>query len=166
MDKRCITCLISKPLSEFYSHREMKDGTLNQCKVCLRRLRTEFRNRNIERIREADRKRHLLPKHQAAVKRYQSTERGRKIATKAKADWAERNKNRRKAQWTLSNAIRDKRIFKKDLCERCGSGGKLEAHHPDYSKPLEVLWVHDLCHKAIHKEEREARRKARQCQPI
>lgn len=32
--KVCYKCLLPKPLDEFYSHREMKDGTLNKCKAC------------------------------------------------------------------------------------------------------------------------------------
>lgn len=38
-------------------------------------------------------------------------------------------------------------------CEGCGTCGSLiTAHHPDYSKPLEVLWLcWPGCHKEAHK---------------
>jgi hypothetical protein len=34
--KKCISCNIDKPLDDFYSHKKMKDGTLNKCKPCVR----------------------------------------------------------------------------------------------------------------------------------
>jgi hypothetical protein len=34
-------------------------------------------------------------------------------------------------------------------CEVCGKE-KAQAHHEDYSKPLEVKWLCDLHHKQIH----------------
>lgn len=47
-----------------------------------------------------------------------------------------------KAHWTVSNAIRDGRLHRQP-CEKCGSE-RSDAHHADYSKPLEVQW---LCRK-------------------
>lgn len=39
------------------------------------------------------------------------------------------------------------------VAERCGFCmriDKLEAHHPDYSKPLEVIWLCRSCHASTH----------------
>ena len=36
------------------------------------------------------------------------------------------------------------------VCERCKESGKVEAHHPDYSRPLQVAWLCIYCHAAIH----------------
>jgi hypothetical protein len=36
-------------------------------------------------------------------------------------------------------------------CQRCGSTKRREAHHADYSKPLEVEWLCRMCHRMIHK---------------
>lgn len=38
-------------------------------------------------------------------------------------------------------------------CEKCGSEEKLHRHHPDYSKPLEVVILCHKCHFALHKRE-------------
>lgn len=36
-------------------------------------------------------------------------------------------------------------------CERCGEA-KTEAHHPDYTKRLEVIWLCDVCHGLEHRK--------------
>lgn len=51
-----------------------------------------------------------------------------------------------KAQTAVNNAVRDGRLMRPNLCERCNQPGKIEAHHHDYSKPLEVEWVCQKCH--------------------
>lgn len=39
----------------------------------------------------------------------------------------------------------------KKPCERCGAE-KVEGHHEDYSKPLEVMWLCPKHHRERHKE--------------
>jgi len=39
-------------------------------------------------------------------------------------------------------------------CEACGSVDKLERHHPDYSKPFEVLTLCRPCHNKLHSKYR------------
>ena len=38
-------------------------------------------------------------------------------------------------------------------CVVCGSN-KVEAHHPDYKKPLRVIWLCTLHHHELHRKER------------
>ena len=50
-------------------------------------------------------------------------------------------------------AIRSGRITKPDHCEHCGlivareKPHELQAHHEDYSRPLEVQWLCYSCHR-------------------
>lgn len=63
-----------------------------------------------------------------------------------------------KAQNILEQAIEDGNIKRETICETCGDSGtfkdgrsKIQAHHPDYGRPLEVMWLCQKCHHEIHK---------------
>lgn len=50
-------------------------------------------------------------------------------------------------------AIRTGTLTKQEYCSYCyhnGAEHPIEAHHPDYSKPLNVVWLCRLCHRARH----------------
>lgn len=49
----------------------------------------------------------------------------------------------------VRNAVRDGRLIRKP-CEVCGAAA--ETHHPDYSKPLEVMWLCLAHYRKWHKE--------------
>jgi hypothetical protein len=67
--KKCRSCGITKNLSEFYTHKNMSDGHLNQCKECVKARVTKHRLANLDRIREYDRVRSKLP-HRMQKNRY------------------------------------------------------------------------------------------------
>lgn len=41
-------------------------------------------------------------------------------------------------------------------CEQCGAS-KVEGHHDDYSKPLQVRWLCRRCHRMYHSTQNQAR---------
>lgn len=49
-------------------------------------------------------------------------------------------------------------ILTRQPCEECGSSTKVEAHHDDYTKPLQIRWLCKLCHADHHFAERMAKR--------
>lgn len=61
----------------------------------------------------------------------------------------ERYPEKYKARNAVGNAIR-KGTLARQPCETCS--GKAEAHHPDYSRPLDVVWLCRSHHKQLHKE--------------
>jgi hypothetical protein len=68
-----------------------------------------------------------------------------------------RNRVNYKVNKKLQAAVSSSRITKPSNCQKCGievtDKRRLQGHHPDYSKPLEVIWVCDSCHKDIHRAE-------------
>jgi hypothetical protein len=61
---------------------------------------------------------------------------------------------KRRARWTLRNAVRDGVVKKSSVCKQCGRDdvGRIEGHHSDYTKPLEILWLCSLCHGKEHRK--------------
>ena len=146
--KRCFKCGRELPLSEFYKHSQMSDGHLNKCKECARRDTKENREKNIVYYKRYDRKRALNPDRVEYRKEYNSSEHGKQIARerqkKNKTIYAEKIR----ARSVLYNAIKYGHI-KKQTCEICGEE-KVHAHHSDYSKPLDVIWLCAKHHGWIH----------------
>ena len=40
--------------------------------------------------------------------------------------------------------------LKKEPCQECGDLIS-EMHHPDYSKPLKIIWLCRVCHLELHR---------------
>lgn len=80
-------------------------------------------------------------------------------------DWRQKNKEKYNAQvreWNHNNrekvsayrkvkrAIKNGTLVRRYVCEDCGSKARIDAHHEDYSKPLDVLWLCRQCHRNRH----------------
>ena len=57
---------------------------------------------------------------------------------------------RHEARWAV-NRMRAKGVIKSQPCAFCGKE-KTEAHHPDYSKPLLIVWLCRKCHTEEHQK--------------
>ena len=57
-----------------------------------------------------------------------------------------------KARKAVELALRYGKITRPDQCPLCLENKKTEAHHHNYSKPLEIEWICRKCHLAIHKK--------------
>ena len=132
--KECFKCNVTKPLSEFYKHKMMADGHLNKCKDCTKKDVASHREENIEKIRAYDRARSSLPHRKT-------------LSIQVNKKWREEHPERRKAHHTLRYAV-IKGIVKPHPCWVCGE--KAEAHHPDYSSPLDVVWLCSVHHSQTH----------------
>ena len=65
--------------------------------------------------------------------------------------WQKVHPERPRSHHAVRRAVKTGRLTRPERCERCGKTGKLHAHHEDYTKPLDVIWVCPTCHKAIHR---------------
>lgn len=77
------------------------------------------------------------------------TDEAQKAPYAPQAKWRERNPKAVWAQAALRAAIK-RGIVEPQSCVVCGDP-KAEAHHPDYSKPADVVWLCRRHHKAEHR---------------
>lgn len=157
--KVCFKCGAEKPLSEFYKHPRMADGHVNKCKECNKKDVRENRLDKKDYYDEYDRNR---PNHEERVKKaagrvkelWGSDESFKQNIINHKQKWSNNNQHKRKAQYAVSNALRDGKLFKPDICEQCGtSEKKIQGHHWSYEPEhwLDVIWLCTSCHGKEHK---------------
>lgn len=132
--KTCFECLRIKPLTDFYAHKMMADGHLGKCKECTKDYVRDRYRRERKKIAAYDRAREKRPERKAQKAR---------IAKLLRL----RNPDKKIAWQMVSNALRDGRLVKKP-CFKCGA--KAQAHHEDYSKPLDVMWLCRTHHLERH----------------
>lgn len=133
--KTCFKCDTFKPLDDFYAHKVMADGHLNKCKECTKRDVKANYEGNREAKSEYERRRARTPARRAKKAVYVANHR-------------RNNPEKTAARTAVGNAIRDGRIVRQP-CETCGSQD-VQAHHDDYSRPLDVRWLCFFHHRVTH----------------
>ncbi len=141
MEKKCYKCGQVKNLSLFYKHKQMSDGHFNKCIECAKNDATAHRNANIDRIRQYDKDRAKLPHRKLqASKQEKKFRREHPLASAAHC--------------MVSRAVKAGILKRPCRCSVCHKKRKILAHHEDYKKPLDVLWLCQPCHKQMHKDEK------------
>lgn len=67
--------------------------------------------------------------------------------------WRQRHPLAAAAHEKLRRAVRRGELERKP-CTQCSGTQSIHGHHPDYSRPLEVVWLCQRCHTEIHRLER------------
>lgn len=131
--KKCKQCNKLKQPSEFYRHPNTADGLFSVCGRC-HRARTQANYRRKAKVkREAAKQAYRRRVREGYYKTYQRDP--EKVAAKV----------------MVANAKASGRLVPRS-CRVCRSK-KVEAHHPDYGKPLEVVWLCRKHHKELHRME-------------
>ena len=133
--KRCTKCHQYKTEAGFYEMAATKDGLRPDCKSCRK---------------AATRKYHQTEQGQASRRRYKQNKNRPVVARRA------RQRHRRKYPLAtfvyvrVARAIRTGEITRPAHCEQCLMPHKyIYAHHENYSKPLEIVWLCSPCHRRI-----------------
>jgi len=67
------------------------------------------------------------------------------------AEWKKKYPERAKAHYEVAKAVKSGILKKAAVCENCHHPRpRVSAYHPDYSKPLEVVWLCQTCHLNEH----------------
>ena len=67
-------------------------------------------------------------------------------------EWRKLNPKKHAAHRAVQHALKVGTLKRPEQCEKCGDETYTIAHHPDYSKPLKVIWLCDACHIRLHRE--------------
>jgi hypothetical protein len=112
-----------------------------------------MRDGDLLRLRERSRYSAGPNQQRKAAAEYRRSDRGKKLNALAVQRYRERNREKYQAHIEVRKAIAAGILSKPQICELArlgGCDGRVEYHHPDYSKPLEVraLCLHH--HNGMH----------------
>lgn len=144
MEKRCSKCHEVKPFSDFHNNSSNKYGKASECKECKKKSDKQYRLNNVERLKKYEQSRHHLPHRVKSREEWAKTEKGLIGVRRRGLRYYYKNRKKCSAINKVNCAIRDGKLTK-GSCRVCNKNeGRIEGHHNDYSKPLDVIW---LCHK-------------------
>jgi DNA-directed RNA polymerase subunit M/transcription elongation factor TFIIS len=138
MFKECSKCKKKKSIKNFYPDENGKDGYRSQCKKCFSEYAISYQGVNGNKY----------------IKKYHKSEKGKKSINKASRKSYINNKEKWITRAKTHLAIKNGIIIKPNKCEVCEkkvSGHALQAHHIDYTKPLEVIFLCYSCHAEADK---------------
>jgi hypothetical protein len=150
--KACILCKQTKPLDQYYAHPQMADGRLGRCKEC---HKSEIQKNREKRMKEPEFREKELDRQRLKQRRRRALGIASKSCGSHVAGWRKQNPAKAKAHAKVSKAIK-KGTLAKMPCQICGDIA--QAHHDDYSKPLDVRWLCVKHHNEHHVEMRRLER--------
>lgn len=123
-EKSCVRCHKLKPTSDFDRHCRNKDGLQAYCRECS----NEYRR--ILRVKSG------YPKNP-------------ELRRKIRQEYKKRNPEKYRARKIVCDSVR-RGALKRQPCEVCGKPNA-QAHHDDYTKPLNIKWLCHFHHVQHHK---------------
>lgn len=120
--KKCSKCGQIKSIDQFYKDARTSDGLYSCCNDC----------------------------HQKQISRWRKTPKGKTANYRCVQRHVKKHPQRARCHWRFSKAIKRGKIIRPTICSLCWlQNGTVEGHHPDYSKPLKVIWLCRKCHRRI-----------------
>ena len=130
---------IKKPTG-FNNDKCSVDGLRSICRDCSRPINIDWKNNN---------------KEKSAKSLASWVLRNKDKVRKGHAEYSRNNKEKRSAKDAVHNEIRRGRMHPPASCSMCGKECRPDAHHEDYSKPIDVVWLCKSCHGFRHSEIRD-----------
>lgn len=170
----CSKCLQEKPFGAFYKSNQ------SRCKDCVKASVNAHRQANLEQIRAYDRMRGSMPHRVAARAEYAKTDEGKAAHLRANEGYRktengksvlkaylqtpggkmsrertvaasnQKHPERHRVRIKFGNAVRDGKVLAWPTCALPDCSDKPHGHHPDYDRPLDVVWLCPLHHKQAH----------------
>ncbi len=136
--RKCSACREEKLENKFCKNLRFKDGLNSICKSCSNYQCRQYYKKNRKKV-IAQKKKYSAQNKEKAAKRYKRHRQTHPKEIKAKSKIYAQVKN--------GNIVRQP-------CRDCGHP-VVDAHHPDYDKPLDVVWLCRTHHNREHSRLRE-----------
>ena len=124
--KTCTKCNRDLPLSEYHKDNRKGRGYYSSCHSC----KAGYKTANKDNLLVAQKDRNKRKRAELTPKR--------KVWNK------------------VYYAVKVGKIIKPDTCQICGTTDNIQAHHEDYNKPFDIIWVCQHCHVELDNQRRTA----------
>jgi hypothetical protein len=138
--QKCRCCLQNKPAPEFHREPINSSGLKHECIECFNRRVRAYQRNNPD--KKNDRSKFRL---QSPEFRLLRNKKRRELYRRQLSECPEKIH----ARSAVARAIVAGRLIRSP-CEVCGKS-PAQAHHKDYSKPLEVVWLCQPCHGVVRR---------------
>lgn len=182
--KRCSKCHEEKPISEFYKAIGKPDGHSVLCKECASRSAAERRRRSADRdfdeIQVRGKKKCSFCHKRLPVEEFnycrsshdgltsycrqcgkdykrQHYEENYGEFYNRQSEYRRRYPERRRVFSVVQEGLKRGELVRPDTCSKCGKSGYIVAHHDDYGRPLEIVWLCLSCDRQLHADLRRGR---------
>lgn len=164
--KKCNLCGEVKSTDEFYKDNRASDGCQSACKSCwrnrvnaryaassdfrekTRKWVSDYKKKNKQKWNEAETRRRWKDIDRRRDQGRRSYHRNKDRVLAYQREYRSNNPDKISARKAVSLAIASGDLIP-GVCTICGNG-KVEAHHPDYSQPLNVVWLCPRDHARHH----------------
>lgn len=150
--QECRTCKRVLPILHFHRNTSNKTGHNYQCRSCASAYRKKYYLDHKDGIR-AWKKRYYHENYARIIEANQRyVEQNKAKVLSWKSAWGKRNRKKGAAKRRIGAAIQRGDLVRQP-CEMCPktNTNRIQGHHHNYQKPLEVNWLCQKHHRFIHR---------------
>lgn len=159
--KRCGGCRATKNRSAFSIDRKRRDGLQGKCRACaaayrrknadsIRLRRAVWVSKNVEKITGSNAAYRIAHRAETVEVNGRYLKDNKEAVAANKARYKRENSEKIRAHSAVSRAIRKGVLSRPTSCSKCDAIGAVDGHHPDYDRPLHVIWLCSSCHRKHH----------------
>jgi hypothetical protein len=151
--KRCSKCEVEKSEDCFWRRNNRSSGVNSECKECAARRRTKRYSENKVLFRAKRKEYYAKNREKLCASQVEGQKGNVKYRKYQNSYLIKKKKTGDKkfiARYMLHLAVKTGMIIRESKCTQCLIEGKVEGHHEDYNKPLDVIWLCTQCHRALH----------------
>lgn len=137
--KQCSRCGQAKGVISFTRNRSQPDGLENWCRDCRNTAERGRYHGSLDAARSAGREKQRRLRRNGDYRPVKRARRWKNVGL---------SRERERIYALVARAVKCGKIAKRP-CETCGDP-KVKAHHDDYSRPLDVMWLCEIHHRAVH----------------